>query len=58
MESSYLHVYESHSCERSSKPDPDKPRYILTEPRAGYRLVAPASLEKPSDNAPRALELP
>jgi two-component system KDP operon response regulator KdpE len=48
-ESSYLHVYVSqlrHKLER----DPDQPRYILTEPRAGYRLVDPAaiaSLEKP-----------
>ena len=46
MESSYLHVYVS-QLRKKLEPDPDKPRYILTEPRAGYRLVAPPSLEKP-----------
>jgi two-component system KDP operon response regulator KdpE len=46
MESSYLHVYVS-QLRKKLEPDPDKPRYILTEPRAGYRLVDPTSLEKP-----------
>ena len=46
MESSYLHVYVS-QLRRKLEPDPDEPRYILTEPRAGYRLVNPAPLEKP-----------
>jgi two-component system KDP operon response regulator KdpE len=40
-ESSYLHVYVS-QLRRKLEPDPDEPRYILTEPRAGYRLVDPS----------------
>jgi two-component system KDP operon response regulator KdpE len=43
-ESSYLHVYVS-QLRKKLEPDPERPRYILTEPRAGYRLVNP--LEKP-----------
>jgi two-component system KDP operon response regulator KdpE len=48
-ESSYLHVYVS-QLRKKLEPNPDRPRYILTEPRAGYRLVDPAAraaLEKP-----------
>jgi len=41
-ESSYLHVYVS-QLRRKIEPDPARPRYILTEPGAGYRLVDPAS---------------
>jgi two-component system, OmpR family, KDP operon response regulator KdpE len=41
-ESHYLHVYVS-QLRRKIEPDPARPRYILTEPGAGYRLVAPAS---------------
>jgi two-component system, OmpR family, KDP operon response regulator KdpE len=41
-ESHYLHVYVS-QLRRKIEPDPTRPRYILTEPGAGYRLVAPAS---------------
>jgi two-component system KDP operon response regulator KdpE len=40
MESSYLHVYVS-QLRRKLEPDPARPRYILTEPGAGYRLVNP-----------------
>ncbi len=40
-ESHYLHVYVS-QLRRKVEPDPARPRYILTEPGAGYRLVAPA----------------
>jgi two-component system KDP operon response regulator KdpE len=40
-ESNYLHVYVSH-LRRKLEPDPARPRYILTEPGVGYRLVAPA----------------
>jgi two-component system KDP operon response regulator KdpE len=40
-ESHYLHVYVS-QLRRKIEPDPTRPRYILTEPGAGYRLVAPA----------------
>jgi two-component system, OmpR family, KDP operon response regulator KdpE len=36
----YLHVYVSH-LRRKIEPDPQRPRYLLTEPRAGYRLVDP-----------------
>src|SRR4029077_7712252 len=41
-ESPYLHVYVS-QLRRKIEPDPTRPRYILTEPGAGYRLVRPAS---------------
>jgi len=37
-ESNYLHVYVSH-LRRKIEPDPSSPRYLLTEPGAGYRLV-------------------
>jgi two-component system, OmpR family, KDP operon response regulator KdpE len=40
-ESHYLHVYVS-QLRRKIEPDPSRPRYILTEPGAGYRLVAPS----------------
>jgi two-component system KDP operon response regulator KdpE len=40
MESSYLHVDVS-QLRRKLEPDPARPRYILTEPGAGYRLVNP-----------------
>jgi two-component system, OmpR family, KDP operon response regulator KdpE len=39
-ESSYLHVYVS-QLRRKIEPDSARPRYILTEPGAGYRLVNP-----------------
>ena len=39
-ESHYLHVYIS-QLRRKIEPDPARPRYILTEPAAGYRLVEP-----------------
>ncbi len=39
-ESHYLHVYVS-QLRRKIEPDPTRPRYILTEPGAGYRLVIP-----------------
>ena len=41
-ESHYLHVYVS-QLRRKIEPDPARPRYLLTEPGAGYRLVEPAS---------------
>jgi two-component system KDP operon response regulator KdpE len=40
-ESHYLHVYVS-QLRRKIEPDPARPRYLLTEPGAGYRLVEPA----------------
>jgi two-component system KDP operon response regulator KdpE len=40
-ESHYLHVYVS-QLRRKIEPDPTPPRYLLTEPGAGYRLVAPS----------------
>ncbi len=40
-ESHYLHVYVS-QLRRKIEPDPSRPRYLLTEPGAGYRLVNPA----------------
>jgi two-component system, OmpR family, KDP operon response regulator KdpE len=39
-ESNYLHVYVSH-LRRKLERDPTRPRYILTEPGAGYRFVGP-----------------
>lgn len=39
-ESSYLHVFVS-QLRRKLEADPTRPRYILTEPGAGYRLVNP-----------------
>ena len=39
-ESHYLHVYIS-QLRRKIEPDPARPRYLLTEPGAGYRLVDP-----------------
>ena len=41
-ESHYLHVYVS-QLRRKLEPDPTRPRYLLTEPGAGYRLVAPTT---------------
>jgi two-component system, OmpR family, KDP operon response regulator KdpE len=43
-ESHYLHVYVS-QLRRKLEPDPARPRYLLTEPGAGYRLVNPLALE-------------
>src|SRR5581483_2405908 len=43
VEAHYLHVYVSH-LRKKIEPEPSSPRYLLTEPGAGYRLVAPASL--------------
>jgi two-component system KDP operon response regulator KdpE len=40
-EAHYLHVCVSH-LRRKIEPDPSSPRYLLTEPGAGYRLVDPA----------------
>jgi two-component system KDP operon response regulator KdpE len=40
LESSYLHVYVS-QLRRKLEQDPSRPRYILTEPGVGYRLVVP-----------------
>ncbi|MGZ8694353.1 MAG: response regulator [Gaiellaceae bacterium] len=40
VEAHYLHVYVS-QLRRKLEPDPSSPRYILTEPGAGYRLVEP-----------------
>jgi len=39
-ESHYLHVYVS-QLRRKIEPDPARPKYILTEPGAGYRLAEP-----------------
>ena len=39
-ESHYLHVYVS-QLRRKLEPDPARPRYIVTEPGVGYRLVDP-----------------
>ena len=39
-ESHYLHVYVS-QLRRKIEDEPTRPRYLLTEPGAGYRFVAP-----------------
>jgi two-component system, OmpR family, KDP operon response regulator KdpE len=41
-ESNYLHVYVS-QLRRKIEPDPARPRYLLTVPGVGYRLVAPGA---------------
>jgi two-component system KDP operon response regulator KdpE len=41
VEAHYLHVYISH-LRSKLEPDPSRPRYLLTEAGAGYRLVDPA----------------
>jgi two-component system KDP operon response regulator KdpE len=41
QESHYLHVYVS-QLRRKIEADAARPRYLLTEPGAGYRLVAPS----------------
>jgi two-component system, OmpR family, KDP operon response regulator KdpE len=41
-ESHYLHVYVS-QLRRKLEDDPSRPRYLLTEPGAGYRLVNPVA---------------
>jgi two-component system KDP operon response regulator KdpE len=38
-ESNYLHVYMS-QLRRKLERDPARPRHLLTEPGAGYRLVS------------------
>jgi two-component system KDP operon response regulator KdpE len=40
-ESNYLHVYVS-QLRRKIETDPTRPRYLLTEPGAGYRLLRPS----------------
>jgi len=40
-ESHYLHVYVS-QLRRKIEPDPTRPRFLLTETGAGYRLVRPS----------------
>ena len=40
-ESHYLHVYVS-QLRRKIEPDPARPRFLLTESGAGYRLVRPS----------------
>ena len=46
-ESHYLHVYIS-QLRRKIEPDPARPRYLLTEPGAGYRLVDPLAGAAPA----------
>jgi two-component system, OmpR family, KDP operon response regulator KdpE len=41
-ESNYLHVYVSH-LRRKLEADPTRPRYLLTQPGVGYRLVDPTA---------------
>jgi two-component system KDP operon response regulator KdpE len=45
QEAHYLHVYVSH-LRRKIELDPSRPRYVLTEPGAGYRLVDSADSER------------
>jgi two-component system, OmpR family, KDP operon response regulator KdpE len=41
-ESNYLHVFVS-QLRRKLEPDPARPRYLLTQPGVGYRLVDPSA---------------
>ena len=41
LDAHYLHVYVSR-LRQKIEPDPTRPRYLITEPGAGYRLVSPA----------------
>jgi two-component system KDP operon response regulator KdpE len=43
-ESQYLHVYVSQLRSKIER-DPSRPRYLLTEPGAGYRLVNPVATQ-------------
>lgn len=45
-ESHYLHVYVAR-LRRKIEDDPQAPRYLLTEPGVGYRLVAPPEVSGP-----------
>jgi two-component system KDP operon response regulator KdpE len=45
VESHYLHVYIS-KLRQKIEPDPRHPRYLVTEPGAGYRLMRPTSGEE------------
>jgi two-component system KDP operon response regulator KdpE len=47
-ESHYLHVYVS-QLRRKLEPDPARPRYIVTEPGAGYRLLS-SPLDEPANS--------
>ena len=47
IESHYLHVYIS-KLRGKIEPDPRHPRYLITEPGAGYRLVRPAADAEPA----------
>ena len=47
IESHYLHVYISR-LRQKIEPDPTRPRYLITEPGAGYRLVRPPAADAPS----------
>ena len=42
VEAHYIHVYVS-NLRRKIEPDPSRPRYVITEAGAGYRLVDPGS---------------
>ena len=55
-ESHYLHVYVS-QLRRKIEPDPASPRYLLTEPGAGYRLVAPGTRRLEGFLRPRSAAL-
>ena len=50
-QSHYLHVYVS-QLRRKIERDPTRPRYLLTEPGVGYRLIAPERAPMRSTNSP------
>lgn len=54
-ESHYLHVYVS-QLRRKIEDDPARPRYLLTEPGAGYRLVDPTSAPPEASSREQASE--
>ena len=57
VEAHYLHVYISH-LRKKIEPDPTSPRYLLTEPGAGYRLVEPVRRQTFRPQDPGVFRLP
>ena len=55
--SQYLHVHISH-LRAKIEPDRTRPRYILTEPGAGYRMAAPDAGDRAGPSAFSSAQAP